>query len=51
MKRKKKFQFVFYWTGFWFERINKETSIGYIYDWAIGLGFVEIRRWRKPIYE
>ena len=49
MKRKKKLQFVFYKTGFWFECINKETSLGYIYDWAVGLGFVEIRRWRKPI--
>lgn len=44
----KKYQAVFYPTGFWFTRLNKDkTSLGYIYDWAIGLGFVEIRKWRK----
>lgn len=47
-KADKKYQIVFYPTGFWFTRLNKDkTSIGYVYDWAIGLGFVEIRKWRN----
>ena len=47
-KTNKKFQILFYPTGFWFKKLNKEkTSLAYIYDWAIGLGFIEIRKWRK----
>lgn len=44
----KKYQIVFCLTGFWFRKLNyEETSLAYIYEWVIGLGFVEIRKWRN----
>lgn len=47
-EKTKKYQIIFYPTGFWFTRLNKcKTSLAYIYDWAIGLGLIEIRKWKK----
>lgn len=47
-KTNEKYQVIFYLTGFWFKKLKKEeTSLALIYDWAIGLGFVEIRKWKK----
>lgn len=42
------YQIIFSLTGFWFKRLNeRETYLAYIYEWAVGLGFIEIRKWRK----
>ena len=44
----KKYQIVFCLTGFWFRKLNyEETSLAYIYEWVIGLGFVERSKCRN----
>lgn len=58
--KQSKYQIIFHFTGFWFMNFNKHvalagargggkrifTGLAYIYDWALGLGFVEIRRFK-----
>jgi hypothetical protein len=45
--KKPKYQFVWYWKPRLFFRTfdPKESCWAYIYDWVIGIGFLEIRKW------
>ena len=36
-----------HWQGFAFARVNKNSSLHYIYDWCAYIGFWEIRKWHK----
>ncbi len=45
----KKYQAVWWpkWNGFFFTFSKGALSL--IYDWFLGLGWLEIRKWRKPV--
>lgn len=48
----KKYQFIKWfpeWNGIFYKRIRHEDrkSLCYIYEWFLGLGFWEIRKWQK----
>lgn len=46
-KHKCKYLIIFHKTGFWFNKLDEnKTKLAHIYKWGLGLGFIEVRRWR-----
>ena len=42
-----KYQFIWGWCGFFL--VFSKGALILIYDWFCGLGWLEIRKWRKPV--
>ena len=41
-----------HWLGFFFTRLDAaKTDMAYVYEWYLGLGFWEIRKWSNKVIE